>query len=321
MSIEPLHGIRTLVVCLLLTLSLNGCASARSIIQTSTRSSVANDGSLYSLIANRKYAIAITTLTTLYENFPNSQRDETKFTKAVNRAAYYLADEHENSLKNFIRRHKNEIPVQFLEARQLQYQGIKARGNKFAEDTSKEDKRAMHTALARSIDLYNLVLYKDPSNYLAHAHLALNLSYTAKYELSNEHFEIALDYSPTNYTIWQTFLSQNKPRWGGSHEKMDDIIFALEAYERENPRLTRLKGLALADKADIARRNKKLDLAERFALAALEFEPHKTYGQTVDQVYQAVSRSGDTVAACRISKKVNSIYPTNKRYQKLIEGC
>lgn len=321
MLIKPHHRIHALITCLVIAISIGGCTSVSSVVKNSTRNSVPNDGTLYGLIANQKYENAMDVLTKLYENFPNSARDEYKFTQSVDRVAYHLPKKHEQMLKSFILKNKNSIPVQYLEARYVQYTGTKARGGKPTKETPKKNMRTMRKAVAKSIDLYNLVLYKDPTNYLAHARLAESYTYIGKEQLSNEHFETALDYSPTSFGIWDSYLFHSRPRWGGSHEKMDDIIFALEAYENENPNLKRLKGLALADKADFARRNKQLDLAERYALAALEFEPHKTYGQTVDRVYQAVSRSGDTVAACRISKKVNSLYPKNKRYQKLIEEC
>lgn len=321
MSIIPILRSIGITFWCLAAIGLSGCSTTNSLLNTAERKTSSSTNSLSELIKDKNYQGAKDRLYTLYENIPNSGHDERKFRREVNSVANFHSKEHKSKLTAFVRRYRNESSVQHLQAKRLQTEGFKARGRKFAKDTPEDALKVMFKKLNGSTELLYKVLKTDPSNYLAQEMLAVNLSYVSRQKRSNEHFEKALDYSPANYLVWQRFLNHNKPRWGGSHEKMQDLIFQMEAYEKENPKLKSLKGMMVADKSDLARRNKRLDLAEKYAIEALEIVPNYTHENLLDLVYKAVVSAGDTEAACRISNKVISIYPDSQRFQAYASSC
>ena len=93
-------------------------------------------------------------------------------------------------------------------------------------------------------------------------------------------------------------------------------------YEvRDNPRLARLRGVILADKASLAIDTGKYDDAETLIMQAMDYGEVGHYTRVADNLHAKLQASGDIEGACRISQKVYRLQRDNQRYKNLVAVC
>jgi len=302
------------VTILFISLTHISCASAQS-------SKKKKRDNLYRLIQSEQYPAATRRLKRLYASYPNSPAEEKKFLDEVDGAVSHLPKKHQRELEKFLDLNRDRTAGMFMDAMYYYRKGTKARGKKFANRIDKKKLSLSTSNFVNSIARFQSVLEDDPAGYLAHHYMGNIYSRIGNQDVSNAEFRSALQLSSANHRVWESFLSFNRPRWGGSYEMMEELITEMTTHEKSNPKLSSLKGLALADKADNNIRKKDFATAEEQIFKALDFGSNYTYGRTVEKLYQRVEAAGDETGACRIAKKVNAIYPESKRYQKVVDEC
>jgi len=277
--------------------------------------------SIYSLVKAQKYSRASRRLKKLYANYPQSVNDERQFIKEVSYAVRKLPEKHERNLEKFLERNSDNTAGVFMSGYYSYRTGLEARGFDTTENTDSMQMNILKSNFSASMDQFQIVLDEEPHSYLAHYYRAIMQAYISKNKKSNAEFKEALALSPVNYRVWDSFLYYNQPRWGGSYAIMDELIEEIAFLDPSNPKLTPLKGTALAEKARNFLLNEDYAAAEDHIFQALDFGSKPTYGKLVDRLMRTVRKNGDEVSACRIIKKTHNLYPNHKRYKKLAAEC
>ena len=133
------------------------------------------------------------------------------------------------------------------------------RGGKFVQDTAEADLSAMHEALERGLADAGRALALRPKLVAARRLQILLDRATSRPGATREAIDAALVACPTCFQVRVTYLYSLTPRWGGSYQQMD--AFARAAADPAQPRLGLLAGYADEDRADVLRRDKRLDEA------------------------------------------------------------
>ena len=122
--------------------------------------------------------------------------------------------------------------------------GGKARGTKWAQETSKHQFMTMAQFFEMSKKYLDKALQINPKGELAYVEKIL---ITRNLQELKTLFEDAKKYVPNSYLIYNQYINKLQPRWYGSHEEMID--FALEAQKTVNQesRMRVLLGQAAAD--------------------------------------------------------------------------
>ena len=319
MPIDQFKALSTLVaiVCFMILL----CSGASASESESESESNNGEVKLFEYIENEDFSSALNHLNSLYSAYPNGPEAESQFMLEVDIAGDYLTPEQEQLAEQFINLYPNHVSVKFLEALYVSRKGTKARGSKWSFDTAPKNFNNMKNELYKSIPLFEAVLDEDPENHLAHVFTGVNYSFLNQKSRSNKHYKQALEISPASYNAWTNILWFNHPRWGGNYAVMEELLAEMESQVIANPRLTSLKGLVLTDKADRALRGKKLAESEELIFQALEFGVYGRNRKVLDSLHREIQSSGDRAGACRISTKVNAMYPDNLHYSDLADSC
>jgi len=287
----------------------------------SVMSNDASDTTLSDFIKNQDYAGAKKLLDQLYAEYPASADAEASFVRNVGNATTNLQYEHDEQLQAFIDRYPNHLSVDHFSANYLYAKGTKARGEKTILKTSKDQLASMRSEMEGSVTAFKGVLEENPNDYLALVSNGVNYSYMGAYRKADNEFRKALDLNAASYQAWSNLLWFNHPRWGGSYQKLENLLEEMEAQIGTNPKLASMQGVIYADKADAAIGREQFDEAETLVLQAFEYGSYWRYRRVADDLHRKIQASGDRAGACRISIKVNELDPTNEHYQNLVESC
>ncbi len=302
------------IALFLLCTMLTSCAS-------SGNSNKRKGTTMYHLIKNRDYSAATDRLNTLYAAYPSSAKAEKQFLSELRSAVFNLPKKHQPELDGFLKLNSDGVAQRFMSALYFHETGVKARGTKFVPDTETKKLNSLRDNLVNSIARFQSVLKDDPNSYLAHTYNGINYSYLGTDAAELAEFRSAVELKPTSALTWNSFINHSQPRWGGSHEIMQELIDEMTTHEDKNPELRALRGLALSDKANLFIRQNDFANAEEQLFQALEFGSNYAYGRNVDLLMRKVKESGDETGACRIIKKTHAIYPDNKKYRELAQDC
>lgn len=130
----------------------------------------------------------------------------------------------------------------------LMRSGIEARGEKVISKAASENLQRMRDQLSRAREHLETAIQYDPRIMPAYAALITVAQYMGDRKLADSVYENALAIDDKNYHVRYAFLKQLRPRWGGSHEEMDDVVEGAEAFLSENPRLSKLRAIALGSR-------------------------------------------------------------------------
>jgi len=272
-------------------------------------------------IEDENYESAKWLLDDLYESYPSSLENESRFVWAVETATRELQYSHDEKLQAFIARYPDSLPMDFFSSLYQFNKGAKLRGTDWAANTSDAQFDAMRVEMKKSVAGFENVLNQHPESYLAHAYIGRNYSYIASRHESDIAFRKSLVQEPASFGAWNGFLWYNRPRWGGNYAGMMKLLNEMGYEVGDNPRLARLRGVILADKASNAIQNNKYDDAEELLMLAMDYGVVSDYTRVADELHAKVQASGDSEGACRISQKIYTLQPNNKRYKNLVAIC
>ncbi|ROS04614.1 hypothetical protein EDC56_0120 [Sinobacterium caligoides] len=120
----------------------------------------------------------------------------------------------------------------------------------------------------------------------------------------------SIEQYPANYYIRDYYLDKLKPRWGGSHAKMERFAEEQQEYFEYNPRLYTLLGESYADQAWYAKSNDACPTAIKLLRKAIG------YGITshwADSMAWCLAETGQTLEALDFAKLALNISESEKR--------
>jgi len=138
--------------------------------------------------------------------------------------------------------------------------GWEARGGEFAHETPKESFKKMYEFFNLAIVAYNKALEIDPANVYASREL-LSMSRTGRLKIDkNRVFEEAIKHRPDYYYLYQSYLTDLDPRWGGSVDQMFEFARRYSGDDSAYPALSRLISKAHEYRANqLALKRSRLD--------------------------------------------------------------
>jgi hypothetical protein len=122
------------------------------------------------------------------------------------------------------------------------YLGTKARGDKFANETSADQFKALDHWIGLAAADIERAIAVEPDNLAAYRLLVV----VAKYQHSQRNYEAvaqrAIAKFPRSYFIWVNVIEGEQPKWFGSFDQIDELSDSAQAYVKDNPRLHVLLG-------------------------------------------------------------------------------
>jgi tetratricopeptide (TPR) repeat protein len=165
-------------------------------------------------------------------------------------------------------------------AHYFQTMGWYARGAKWGSETSDEQKSAMKSYFSRAEADVNKALNRNPSSLMAYLLLMQGTYVKSGFNELDSAFEKGLKLSPASYKLRQRYIRCQRPRWGGSLEKMIEVVVESEALIDKNPELINLSSWILEDIFSNQYRNGNYTLAK------------KTLGEGLSKINNAAIQNG-----------------------------
>jgi tetratricopeptide (TPR) repeat protein len=138
-------------------------------------------------------------------------------------------------------------------ARALYFQkmGWKVRGGKWGSETSDNQKKSLKSYLAKANADIKKALNRNPSSLIAYVLLIQNSYGQSGFKEVDKDFKQGLKLSPASYILRRGYIYRQRPRWGGSLERMLAVIKKSESYIDENNKLINLASWLLEDVASL----------------------------------------------------------------------
>jgi tetratricopeptide (TPR) repeat protein len=165
-------------------------------------------------------------------------------------------------------------------AHYFQTMGWYARGAKWGSETSDEQKSAMKSYFSKAEADVNKALNRNPSSLMAYLLLMQGTYVKSGFNELDSAFEKGLKLSPASYKLRQRYIRCQRPRWGGSLEKMIEVVVESEALIDKNPELINLSSWILEDIFSNQYRNGNYTLAK------------KTLGEGLSKINNAAIQNG-----------------------------
>lgn len=151
-----------------------------------------------------------------------------------------------------------------------------ARGTKWSSETKESQLDEMKVALGKCTSDLSKVFELDDKHIIAHTLLISVVGMSGDQEQLASTLQAALDVSPVSFVARKAYLQYASPRWGGSYDQMQLIIDSAQQYAEQNPQLTLLRGLVLAESGDMRALMKNYSAALSLYSQALEFGENHT---------------------------------------------
>lgn len=126
--------------------------------------------------------------------------------------------------------------------------GIEARGEKIISKTSLKNRRRLQDRLSDARKHLEKAIQYDNRIMPAYAGLITVAQYLGEREFASSIYKKALLIDQKNYHVRYAFIQILRPRWGGSHDQMDAFVDSSELFLKENPRLSKLRSIALGSR-------------------------------------------------------------------------
>jgi tetratricopeptide (TPR) repeat protein len=165
-------------------------------------------------------------------------------------------------------------------AHYFQTMGWHARGAKWGSETSDKQKSSMKSYFSKAEDDVNKALNRNPSSLMAYLLLMQGTYVKSGFNELDSAFEKGLKLSPASYKLRQRYIRRQRPRWGGSFEKMIEVVVESEALIDKNPELINLSSWILEDIFSNQYRNGNYTLAK------------KTLGEGLTRINNSAIQSG-----------------------------
>jgi len=158
--------------------------------------------------------------------------------------------------------------------------GWEARGYNWRSETKDKQIQKMQQYFRKSIqDISSTLKIYEKSMVSYKILLGIYINFGQK-EKTAMIVEKALSISPASYMVRAYYMSNLLPRWGGSRDEMQQFALESQAYLKLNPKLKWLKANVYLDEANIARKIKQYNQAEKLYNKAVEF------GENSDVYYE-----------------------------------
>lgn len=192
---------------------------------------------------------------------------------------------HEENLNQWVNTYKNSWVPLVARATYFEKLGVKARGHKWAKDTTKEQFKGMEFYFNKAMQDIDAALRLNPKIIQAYwLALEINAANGNKKE-NKELINTALNIYPGSYLIRAQYLVYLTPRWGGSYEKMDSFAKESLRYSKLNPLINTLPGYVYRDQANMAYFDGNRPLAIKLTKQALEYGENYSFRYQLAQLY------------------------------------
>ncbi len=140
-----------------------------------------------------------------------------------------------------------------LLARAIHYETLaqKIRGTAWAKDTTETQFQGMRANLSIAIKDVTTAFNVNPRLFFAH-YLMIRMVKNSDTYNSKLLAKKALELYPASYLLRFQHMISLMPRWGGSHEEMEQFAQDSAKFEKKNPEIKTLKGFVHFDLADLA---------------------------------------------------------------------
>ncbi len=157
--------------------------------------------------------------------------------------------------------------------------GWKARGGKYASETSEEQIRQMRDNFAVTVQDTTAALRINPRLCFAYDLLMKVNQAEGNQDAGALLVRKALASFPDSYLIRYRHMMSLTPRWGGSYKKMEQFALEEAPYVKKNPMIKTLPGFVFWDQASMADLNKQPPRAIEL------YEKALTYGENWNFLY------------------------------------
>jgi tetratricopeptide (TPR) repeat protein len=127
--------------------------------------------------------------------------------------------------------------------------GFKARGDKWTDETSKQQFDRMNDYFTRGVPEVKEVISRDKRVAEAYVLLIRAAKRSEGADLVRSIAVEGLAEVPASFAIRRAFITSLEPRWGGSYDAMEKFARDSEARVNENPEIAGLKGFPDYDRA------------------------------------------------------------------------
>lgn len=148
-------------------------------------------------------------------------------------------------------------------AHYFQSMGWHARGAKWGSETTDKQQSSMDSYFAKAQADVKKGLNRNPSSLMAYLLLMQGTYVDDDFNALESAYEKGLKISPASYKLRQRYMRRQRPRWGGSLEKMVGVVKDSEAVIDENPELINLASWILEDVASNQYSNGNYRLAKK----------------------------------------------------------
>ena len=187
--------------------------------------------------------------------------------------------------------------------------GSKARGVKWANETSKQQSARMNDYYGKAVKELKVVVSRNKRIAAAYVLLIGAARASEGPEFIREITSAGLEEIPASFAIRRAFMTTLEPRWGGSYDAMDQFAHDSAAMIKENPEIAVLKGFADYNKADV------LTWSDDYAGAVPLYTRAIAEGGDLDSFYRnrgkALQRLGRTADALLDLERADQLEPQN----------
>lgn len=132
-----------------------------------------------------------------------------------------------------------------------------ARGTKWAKDTSELNFKRMKYLLSMAQQDYVKAQDINPRNPFVYTGMIYSAGYTSEEIFAQAMLSRGLKENPDSVLLWHAALYQAQPKWGGSLEKMDEVLSAALHRVKDPDDVRELKALYYEYKGTYASQNEK----------------------------------------------------------------
>jgi len=149
-------------------------------------------------------------------------------------------------------------------------QGERARGTKWARDTSAEQFRELFRLVDLAVADAREAIKMDPDRLAPYRILVVSGKHLGG-DLERAMVQEAIARHPSSFFLWVNHLEAVQPKWGGSVEEMNRVAAAAQQHAAKNPRLRVLLGYPSHILADAAFREGDYEEVLRLESEALRY--------------------------------------------------
>lgn len=196
------------------------------------------------------------------------RRDVSCETHLSNQVDWVATASRLRAMQRFVASHPDSWVALSLRGTAWMREGWRHRGGSVASQVGREQWKAMHAAFASAREDLWRSLEIQPDNSIAPAALLEIAKVDGAREEAGRVFSHVLEHDPTNFRAWARALKLEEPRWGGSIDRMEELVRSSVPFSKDNPRLLILPGYVHAVRAGAhARAGRHAEAAEAYRRA------------------------------------------------------